>query len=410
MRILSVIIANPLRKVNGATNAGRALSAATAKLVDLDLAVMWDATETFDSNGLRTYHRRSTTPLDVFGQAIPRFVKIPLYRSDIPDLVRDGSYDIVHFHNLIPGFAAADVAATCSRSGVPYVISAHGFHELADFARINGYGRVKVLLANIGVVRPALKVIREASGIFCLTDRDRQLLDTRLTTQARVVRVVTNGVSDFYLEQASSDELAMARRRFGLREGVLRLFFMGSLTAFKGADIFLRSLRDLDFPHQAIVGGRFWDDDHKRDLIAASELDAAAAAQVVFTGQLEREDLRALYQLADVFVYPTKGDSLPLVVLEAMASRLPVVSTIVGGIPHAVTAETGVLVPPGDSEAVARVLCELSSDEQRRRTLGAAGRDRVERIFTWSHAAEQAVEGYREVLGGPTHESKTGAS
>ena len=398
MRVLSVIIANPLRKVNGATIAGRELSLATSRLVDMDLAVMWDEQETSYVDGLRILRRKSTIPLGFLGGLLPRSARIALYRSDIPRLIREGHYALVHLHNLVPALAAGRVAAACSARGIPYIVSGHGFHELHQFAQISGFGPVKSVLSELAIVRPAGRIIRNASGIFCLTDRDPSLLATRLPTRASVVRVVTNGVEESFLAASSVDELAAVRERFGLDAKRILLFYMGSLYKYKGVEIFLRALDKLDVPFEAVIGGSFWREDDKDRLLREAGLDDARNFRVIFTGKLSLGELRALYQLADIFVYPTQGDSLPLVVLEAMASRLPVVSTTVGGIPYAVTPDSGILVPPGDSLAIARAIAELASDPERRRRLGHAGRARVERTFRWSLAAHAAVDGYRAVL------------
>ena len=64
MKILATIIAHPLRKISGATNAGRELSVATADLVDLELAIMWDRDETLTIGKLPVHHLQCTNPLD----------------------------------------------------------------------------------------------------------------------------------------------------------------------------------------------------------------------------------------------------------------------------------------------------------------------------------------------------------
>jgi glycosyltransferase involved in cell wall biosynthesis len=118
----------------------------------------------------------------------------------------------------------------------------------------------------------------------------------------------------------------------------------------------------------------------------------------VFTGAVSDEALRSLYHAANLFVYPTMGDSLPLVVMEAMACGLPVVSTTVGGLPYLVTPDCGTLVPPGDSAAVAAAVTAMLESPERMRTAGARGRARVATAFRWEHSARRAVAAYDKVL------------
>jgi glycosyltransferase involved in cell wall biosynthesis len=103
--------------------------------------------------------------------------------------------------------------------------------------------------------------------------------------------------------------------------------------------------------------------------------------RVVFTGY--RDDVRALLAAAAVVVLPSEIEGLPLVVLEAMAAGRPVVATAVGGTPELVAAgETGLLVRPGDAQALAAALDSLLRDPERRERMGAAARHRVERDFS----------------------------
>lgn len=394
-----MIIAHPLRKQTGATNAGRELSIATARLVDLDLAVMWDHDETDRIDPLTIRYVRSASPFDRATAVVPRFVRIQTMGSRIPGLVRDGDYDLVHIHNLIPTFAAARVARACRARGIPYVISSHGFHELMDFARLHGFGPVKSLLARFAVERPFRRMVADAAAIFALSDFDRALL-AELGVGDQRVRVVTNGVNEFFLEPPRPQEIDAVRRRFNLgADGAPILFYMGSLHPYKGMDVFLRSVGGLRRPVRAVLGGRFDNDKERSDLLAAVGLEAETEANLVFTGGLTNDELRALYHLADLFVYPTRADTLPLVVLEAMACGLPIVSTTVGGIPFALPPDAGVLVPPGDPAAVTDAIDDLLDDPAKGARLGAAAAARVRAEFRWTRSAERAVDGYRWCLG-----------
>ena len=103
--------------------------------------------------------------------------------------------------------------------------------------------------------------------------------------------------------------------------------------------------------------------------------------QVFLLGR--REDVPRLLSQADIFVLPTLGEGFGLVILEAMAHALPVVSTTTMAIPEIVVpGETGLLVPPRDSAALAEAMERLAADPELRRRLGEAGHERLERQFT----------------------------
>jgi glycosyltransferase involved in cell wall biosynthesis len=130
---------------------------------------------------------------------------------------------------------------------------------------------------------------------------------------------------------------------------------------------------------------------------------AALAAEVARLG-LEstvelmgtRTDVAELLAGADVFVLSSDSEGLPMSVLEAMAARLPVVASAVGGVPEAVRdGETGTLVPPRDSAALAEALRRLVADPALRDRLGEAGRRRVEREFSLARFEREHLELYR---------------
>jgi len=104
--------------------------------------------------------------------------------------------------------------------------------------------------------------------------------------------------------------------------------------------------------------------------------DFGMAERVLFAGG--REDVPSLLWAADVFVLPSLREGMPNAVLEAMAAGLPVVATRVGGTPECVAdGESGLLVPPDDSHALAHAVLRLLGSARMRARLGAAARERV---------------------------------
>jgi glycosyltransferase involved in cell wall biosynthesis len=148
----------------------------------------------------------------------------------------------------------------------------------------------------------------------------------------------------------------------------------------------------------AIIAGGIRSQEAHLGMLAQAKFDMTSG-RAIFTDFISRDELKALYQSADIFAFPSRADTLPLVVLEAMVSRLPVVSTKVGGIPYEVTGETGILVNPGDSAALADALDILCENPARRAAMGAAGRARAIEIFNWDRSAETAVATYERVTG-----------
>jgi glycosyltransferase involved in cell wall biosynthesis len=110
-------------------------------------------------------------------------------------------------------------------------------------------------------------------------------------------------------------------------------------------------------------------------------------------------DVRERIEHADVFVLPTRGDNLPVAILEAMAGALPVVASRVGGIPELVAhGETGLLVDPDDPAALAAALDELAGDRERREQMARRGAERATEHFEAGVVARAIVDVYEELL------------
>jgi glycosyltransferase involved in cell wall biosynthesis len=121
------------------------------------------------------------------------------------------------------------------------------------------------------------------------------------------------------------------------------------------------------------------------------------SAQVRFLGF--RDDLDRLLPCLTVLVHPALMEGLGVSLLQAAAAGVPVIASRVGGIPEAVAdGETGLLVPPGDSEALAAAIARLLSDPAQARRLGAAGRARMRAEFSLDAMVEGNLAVYRELL------------
>jgi glycosyltransferase involved in cell wall biosynthesis len=118
---------------------------------------------------------------------------------------------------------------------------------------------------------------------------------------------------------------------------------------------------------------------------------------VTFAGMTDR--IGAVLASTDVSVLTSIKEGCSNVVLEAMAAGRPVVATAVGGNPELIEeGETGFLLPAGDAEGVARRVLELLGDEELRRRMGRAGRERVLARFSTEHMVEDTIDYYLELL------------
>lgn len=128
----------------------------------------------------------------------------------------------------------------------------------------------------------------------------------------------------------------------------------------------------------------------------------AGQARLVFAGQVDNAQRMAdYYRAADVYLHPSRADTFPLAVLEAMSSGLPVVAIAVGGIPEQVEeGVSGFLARPGDIAEMTHWLRTVIEDETRVRSMGACGRARVLRSFRLETQVQAYLDWYDEMLAG----------
>src|SRR5579875_1602400 len=155
----------------------------------------------------------------------------------------------------------------------------------------------------------------------------------------------------------------------------LHVLCVGRLVPDKGQRILLRAVKALQqqgLRFRLTLVGR----GEERE--ALEQYARAHQLPVTFAGALEHDKTLALVQTADIFVLPSFAEGIPVALMEAMAARVPCISTTACGIPELIrNGEEGLLVPPGDERSLADALRRLLEDEALRAQMGEAGRRRV---------------------------------
>jgi glycosyltransferase involved in cell wall biosynthesis len=183
--------------------------------------------------------------------------------------------------------------------------------------------------------------------------------------------------------------------------GPLRIVAVGTLHEVKGQIHLIEACRILTERRVDVVC-RFIGDGPDREALQARIDGYGLGDRVVLAGRMTTDAVVAELAGADVLVaasVPTKGgkrEGIPVVLMEAMASGLPVVASRLSGIPELVAdGVSGLLVPPGDAHALADALATLAEDPDLRRRLGAAGRDTVLDDFDVDRNAARLAERIR---------------
>jgi glycosyltransferase involved in cell wall biosynthesis len=136
--------------------------------------------------------------------------------------------------------------------------------------------------------------------------------------------------------------------------------------------------------------------------------DEGVRDHVTFHGFVAPDEIRRFYQRGHVLVFPSQWDEpFAAVPVEAMAAGMAVVATTAGGTPEAITdGETGLLVPPGDADALAAQIRRLSEDDDLRLRLGVSAARRAREAFDFDHYVDRLEARYRLATQEPVHQTE----
>lgn len=310
----------------------------------------------------------------------------PLYawaaRRAVRRLAERRDYDLVHAHWIVPNGL---IVANCSLA-VPMAVGLHG----SD-----------VFLAE----RPGVRAIvaRSLRRTRLLTGCSPELVERvcRLGFDPNSARVIPYGVD---VEQFAPDRARGAgwRDRLGASANDVLILTVGRMVTKKGFHVLMAALPELleRFPASRFVFAGAGD--------RLEELRTAAAPwsdRVHFPGAVLRDTLPDLYRAADLFVLPAVHDSegnvdgLPNVILEAMASGLPVVASNISGIPLVIAdGREGFLVAEGDPGSLAEALARLLEAPELRRQMGRQARRKAASDLTWKAIAARYRSAYSLAL------------
>lgn len=169
-----------------------------------------------------------------------------------------------------------------------------------------------------------------------------------------------------------------------------RLLCVGTLTPRKGQDVLVHALARLrHMPwHCDCIGSTRRDPDFAK-AVARLVADAGLAQRIVLHGECDDARLNAAYAGADLFVLPSYYEGYGMVVTEAIAAGLPVLTTTGGALAETLPAGAGIAVPPGDVDALTAALATLIHDRRRRLALRDAARQARDALRDWSLAGTE---------------------
>jgi glycosyltransferase involved in cell wall biosynthesis len=296
--------------------------------------------------------------------------------AKIKKTITEENIDVVHTHGYkanVYGLAAAKWA------GVPVVVTCHGYTRASAAVRFYSW-----------LDRVLLRFFDQIIPVSARLEHD---LAACGVPSNRISRI-GNGISIERFVTANPSLLVEARQK-----GKLIIGTVARLVPEKGIADLLTVIPGIlnSFPHVEflIVGGG-----PGRCQFENRAAELGIAEHVCFAGQ--REDMPGVYASMDLFVLPSHYEGLPMSILEAMASGVPVVATAVGDISNVVQdCKTGLIVPPHNPLQLSNAIRRLLDDKELRKQLSANGRDYVAHHFTSDMMAAKYRDVYFGVVANP---------
>lgn len=292
--------------------------------------------------------------------------------------VLPGRFDLVHAQDCIAARAALGLRARKVHAPVLRTV-----HHVDDFT-------------TPALIECQRRSILDPDHVIVVSQHWRRILAAEYGVAADVV---TNGVDSDRFKRARADDGGDLRAELGA-EGRFLWLTVGGIEPRKGSQELIEALAQLKAggkrPLLCVVGGHSFQDHsayRQRVFDTARSLGVEEGKDFKVLGTVADSVLIRLYHSADAFVFPSVKEGWGLVVLEAMAAGLPVVTSDIPVFREFLGPGDAVLVPGGDGKALAAAMGRVASDPELRTRLSSAG-PRVAGRFTWEQCARQHLAIY----------------
>ncbi len=313
-------------------------------------------------------------------------------RRVVRRLVREKNANVVH--QPIP--VSAKEPSVMTRLGAPLVIGP--LNGNMDWPK--SFPHHDGLLTRVGVA-----IARVGAGFFNRVFAGKQNAAVVLVANERTRRGLPRGVrGQVALMTENGVDLGLWHKEVTARrnDAVTRFVYLGRIEDFKGVRYMIKAFAQAC--KQAPMRLEIIGDGSGLSAIEQMRADLELGDRVALLGWLVQELAAARLAISDVLVMPSLRDCGGAVILEAMASGLPVIATAWGGPLDYVDANNGILVPPDDEATfvagLADAMVRLAKDPSLRQSMGQAGRDRVLAEFDWERKVDQMTAIYNAVRAG----------
>ncbi|MBI3812629.1 MAG: glycosyltransferase [Nitrospirae bacterium] len=322
--------------------------------------------------------RAEGLPVWIFEERFPFDPRLPsLVRSDM----LKNRIDLLQTHSYKANVVGALLSSRMRQAGMRWCGYLHGTTN--ENLKIRLYYALE------------LWAVRHADGIVPVSEAIGRVVAARLGRSRSHLEVIPNA----WLPEAAPDPRTrqQARRDLGASDDAIVIGAVGRLSREKGQGVLIEALTRLnDRAVMALLIGEGPDEQGLKQQVAVLGLNG----RVCFLGY--RNDMTAIYAGMDLAVIPSLSEGIPNVALEAMGRGIPLIATAVGGIPEMVTdRKSGLLVPPGDADALARAIRFMIDHPEERSKIGEAGRAAAAARYSLAERMKRVKALYERLMAPP---------
>lgn len=242
------------------------------------------------------------------------------------------------------------------------------------------------------------KMIKKSNKIIAVSDFTRRELLNYYNINKNKINVIHNGVDiQKFSPPLNKDKI---KQELGFKSDDVNILSVGRLYARKGLFTLIESMSQVSKKFgnvKLIISGKGQSNEMNKLVSYAKKL--GIRNKIIFTGYFPDAKLPKLYQAADIFAFSTFYENLPFAVLEALSSRLPVVTTKVGGIPEMIDdGKNGFLVHPANSLELAEKIEYFIENPNTATEMAYCARKTIEDKFDWKIIVKKVINVYKRTL------------
>jgi len=292
--------------------------------------------------------------------------------------IRKEKIDLIHSHWIVPQGIIGGIIKFITN--IPHVSSIHGTDiHLVHSSRF---------------IQPIIKITSKyADYITTNSSHTNRIFCDIIPSRKKNIQIIPMGI---YIDEFRSNILKP-------KTSEKNILFVGRLIMWKGVQHLIKALeitKKSGYPVQLVIIG---DGPYRKELRELS-IQLQVTSVVKFLQNQDQRTLLSYYHNADIFVLPSityqnQTEGLGVVLLEAMASGIPVIGSNTGGIPDIIDNDVnGILVPPGDAYALAEAIIKIIDNPEIAERYKIAGLKTVKERFSWDTIAEEFIHIYHELV------------